>query len=312
MPGLALSAGYFGRRHAGNEEQVLYRDWLRSQLDAEEYWFQQIDLGDGLVTPGWSNPAVEKLPFFGLPDDMSGMRLVDIGCSEGFFSFEAERRGASEVVAIDAFPESIRRFNICRTALHSKANAHLASVYDLDPRNFGTFDLIMYFGVLYHLRHPLLSLQKVASVTAGTLLIQTRSFEAPGLGKVPAAQFNPFGIQSGPSDTPTADLSVVWVPNWRCVRDMLLHVGFVNVVHLNPDAPPARTKPRKPTTSRVLASRLKTSARVLTGSENLKKGGARASIAIFRAEAPIPSVGVVPPRPDVSGTDGTLSGAGRF
>lgn len=303
---------FSGEEMHGSSEQVLYRDWLRSQVDAEEYWFQRIDLGDGLVTPGWSNPAVEKLPYFGLPDDMSGMRVLDIGCSEGFFSFEAERRGASEVVAIDAFPESIRRFNICRSALSSKANAHLASVYDLDPRNFGTFDLIMYFGVLYHLRHPLLSLQKVASVTAGTLLMQTRSFEAPGLRNVPAARFHPFGIQSGPSDSPTVDLSVIWVPNWRCVRDMLLHAGFVNVVHLNPDAPPARTKPRKSTASRVLASRLKTSARVLTGSEKLKKGGARASIAIFRAEAPVRSVGAVPPSPDVSGTDGTFSGAGRF
>ena len=134
---------------------LTHRDWLKSQVEAEDYWFQEIDLGDGLVTPGWSKPKVEKLPYYGLPEDMSGMRVLDIGCAEGFFSFEAERRGAAEVVAIDAWPGSIRRFHICRIALGSKVTVHETSVYDLDPRSFGTFDLVMYFGVLYHLRHPL-------------------------------------------------------------------------------------------------------------------------------------------------------------
>ena len=92
---------------AGNEEVVNHHDWLRSQVEAEEYWFQKIDLGDGLTTPGWSDPMTEKLPFYGLPDDMTGMRVLDIGCCEGFFSFEAERRGAADVVAIDSFPESL-------------------------------------------------------------------------------------------------------------------------------------------------------------------------------------------------------------
>jgi len=295
-----------------NEGGLRYRDWLKAQVDAEEYWFQQIDLGDGLVTPGWSNPALEKLPFYGLPDDMSGMRVLDIGCSDGFFSFEAERRGASDVVAIDAFPESLRRFDLCRTALGSKATGYLASVYDLDPKTFGTFDLVMYFGVLYHLHHPLLSLQKVASVTAGTLLIQTRSFEAPGLGKIPAARFYPAGIESGLADDPTVDLSVVWVPNWRCVRDMLLHVGFVDVEQLHSHGAPIRSKPRKSTNPRVLASKLKTSARKLVPHSGSPENGARQSIAIFRAEAPNRSVGVVPSSPHTSGTDGTFSGAGRL
>ena len=52
----------------------------------------------GIVTPGWSDPKVDKLPHFGLPASMTGMRVLDIGNAEGFFSFEAERRGAAEVV----------------------------------------------------------------------------------------------------------------------------------------------------------------------------------------------------------------------
>ena len=304
----------------GKDEQITYHDWLKSQVEAEEYWFQKIDLGGGLATPGWSNPMTEKLPFYGLPDDMTGMRVLDIGCCEGFFSFEAERRGAADVVAIDSFPESIRRFNICRNALGSKANGYLASVYDLDPKNFGTFDLVMYFGVLYHLRHPLLSLQKIASVTVGTILLQTRSFEAPGLGDISAARFNPFGIQSGTADNPTQDLSVIWEPNGACVRDMLLHVGFVNVerVHSSaqpiPSPSPNPTKPkgpRKPSKLKVYARRV-LPQRGKPAPAPAPRARARASIAIFRGEAPVRSAGMTPPGPHISGTDGTFTGASRL
>jgi tRNA (mo5U34)-methyltransferase len=206
-----------------------YRDWLRTQIAKELYWFHRIELGPEIVTPGWSDPKSEKLPYFGLPDDMRGMRVLDIGCSEGFFSFEAERRGANEVIAIDSMPESVRRFNICRAALGSSAVAFLTSVYDLNPRAFGTFDLVMFFGVLYHLRHPLLALEKVCDVCSGTVLLQTNGFEDPALGDSSCARFYPRGIQSGPPDKPVFDVTVFWMPNSSCVRDMMNHVGFVDV-----------------------------------------------------------------------------------
>jgi tRNA (mo5U34)-methyltransferase len=292
-----------GRDQTEEESRpITYPDWLQSQVDEEAYWFQRVDLGDGVVTPGWSDPLTEKLPYFGLPDDMSGMRVLDIGCCEGFFSFEAERRGAAEVVAIDSFPESIRRFNICRSALGSKANGYLASVYDLNPANFGTFDLVMFFGVLYHLRHPLLSLQKIASVATGSLLVQTRSFEAPGLGAIPAAQFYPSGLQSGTPDNPIFDHSVIWVPNGACVRDMLLHVGFVNVETVS--SPPKSTKPR--------GGGLRASAKKRFAHAEEPVTGTTPTMAIFRAEAPIRAAGAVPLAPQVAGTDGTFTGASRL
>lgn len=212
------------------------RDWLEAEINKEPYWFQKIALQPGIVTPGWSDPAKEKLPFFGLPPDMTGMRVLDIGCSEGFFSFEAERRGAKEVIAIDAAAESIRRFNICRAALNSRTNAYLMPVYDLNARIFGTFDLVMFFGVLYHLRHPLLALEKVRAVSAGTLLVQSASFEDKLLGDASMARFYPTGIQSGTADKPLFDRTVFWIPNAACIRDMLLHVGFRDVELLSQEA----------------------------------------------------------------------------
>jgi tRNA (mo5U34)-methyltransferase len=212
---------------------LTHADWLRAQIEKEPYWFHRIELASDLVTPGWSDPKTDKLPYFGLPDDMSGMRVLDVGCAEGFFSFEAERRRAREVLAIDSFPDSVRRFNVCRNALDSKATAYLTNVYDLSARSFGTFDLVMFFGVIYHLRHPLLALEKIYNICTGTLLLQTADFEDPALGSIAASKFYPFGVRSGPTDKPSFDPTVFWIPNAACVRDMLRHVGFTDIEQLS-------------------------------------------------------------------------------
>jgi tRNA (mo5U34)-methyltransferase len=214
----------------GNATNEMSRSaWLREVVAAEPYWFHKMDLGNGIVTGGWSEPAVDKLPYFGLPDDMTGARVLDVGCAEGFFTFEAERRGASEVVAIDSFPDSVRRFNIAREALGMKSQAYLTNVYDLSVKTFGTFDVVMYFGVSYHLRHPLLALEKIFEVCSGTLHMQTNSFADEALGDRSASLFHPFGIESGPADARVLDPTVFWVPNSACVAAMLAHVGFVQV-----------------------------------------------------------------------------------
>ncbi|MGC2412255.1 MAG: methyltransferase domain-containing protein [Stellaceae bacterium] len=160
---------------------------------------------------------------------MSGMRVLDIGCAEGFFSFEAARRGAKEVIAIDSFPDSVRRFNICRAAFDSRAAAFRTNVYDLSLRGFGTFDLVMFFGVLCHLRNPILALEKIFSVCSQTLLLQRDGFEDPAIGDQSMERFYPFGIESGPPESRSWDPTVFWVPNGACVRAMLEHVGFEDI-----------------------------------------------------------------------------------
>ena len=213
-----------------------FQDWLRGQVEAEKYWFQRIELTPDLVTPGWSDPKTEKLPYFGLPEDMTGMRVLDIGCAEGFFSFEAERRGAKEVIGIDSFPDSVRRFNVCRAAYHSKATAFLCNVYDLNVRAFGTFDMVFFFGVLYHLRNPVLALEKIFSVCTGTLLMQTSGMaEIPNYENVALAQFHPRGIQIGTPENPMYDPTVFWLPNVACTRALVTHVGFQDVEVLSTD-----------------------------------------------------------------------------
>lgn len=216
-----------------SEAAATFRQWLKDQVEGEESWFHIQQLAPGLVTPGRSDPVVEKLPHAGLPEDLSGLRVLDIGCAEGFFSFEAERRGAAEVVAIDFLADVVRRFNICRAAFESKATAYLCDVYDLSARTFGTFDLVLSYGVLSHVRDPLLVLEKVRSVCTGTLLLETavaRESEATG----PWARFHPHGRKSrvsrdGRLEQPAGEAEIVWLPNRECVRAWLEYVCFEEV-----------------------------------------------------------------------------------
>jgi tRNA (mo5U34)-methyltransferase len=209
------------------ESSVTLEEWLGKRIKEERYWFHRMELPGGLITPGWSDPKIDKLPYFGLPEKMTGMRVLDIGHAEGFFSFEAERRGAAEVIGIENYPPMVRKFEICRAALDSHARSHLASVYDLKPKTFGTFDLVMFFGVFYHLRHPLLALENIHSVCTGNLLMQTATCGIEN--DRPLAEFHPFGIQSGPTEHPLHDPTCFWFPNTACCKAMLQHVGFKDV-----------------------------------------------------------------------------------
>ena len=219
----------------GDPRDRTFHDWIKAQVESVPFWFHRMELPNGLVTPGWSDPKVEKLPYFGLPDDMTGMRVLDIGHAEGFFSFEAERRGAVDVLAIDVDPKMIMNFNICRSALNSRVRSLGSSVYDLDPKVLGTFDMVFFFGVLYHLRHPLLALEKVFSICAGTLLMQSVLYQDES--ETPLAEFHPFGMESGPPGKPMWDPTCFWFPNAACCMAMLRHVGFEQVERLSPTAP---------------------------------------------------------------------------
>jgi tRNA (mo5U34)-methyltransferase len=204
------------------------RDWLRHQAEAEPYWFQRLELFPGYFSPGWDDPAKSKLPYYGLPEDLTGKRVLDIGCAEGFFSFEAERRGAREVIGIDSFPDSVRRFNIVKEARRSGTTAVLMNVYDLEPKRLGTFDLVLCYGVLYHLKHPQLALERILSVCTGTLLLQTHALDDPRFQDEPYARFYPYGMLSG-TQGEHYDPTVFWFLNELCCVGMLDLVGFTEI-----------------------------------------------------------------------------------
>lgn len=152
---------------------------LRKEI-AKVTWWHRIDLGHEVVTPG-ADDTPEKLKTLGFPEDLSGMTVLDIGAWDGFFSFEAERRGASRVLAIDSFYrdgqgwEGKTGFDLARRILNSKVEDMELDVLDMSPEKIGQFDLVLFLGVLYHMRHPLLALEKVFSVTGKQLILETHT-----------------------------------------------------------------------------------------------------------------------------------------
>ena len=147
---------------------------LQRAVDAIR-WVHRIDLGQGVITPGeWNTP--EMLPRLHLPENLSGQTVLDVGCWDGFYSFAAERLGAQRVLATDSFVWQCGHkegFLLARQALNSKVEDIDIDVLDLAPERIGTFDVVLFLGVLYHMKHPMLALEKVASVTKRLLVLET-------------------------------------------------------------------------------------------------------------------------------------------
>ena len=170
---------------------------LKDEVDRIR-WFHSIDLGNGIVTPGVDRSA-RRLKGIHMPESLAGMSVLDIGTFDGFYAFEAERRGG-KVVATDTAvwrnPDIGRHgFDLARRVLGSSVEDREVDVHDLSPETVGVFDLVLFLGVLYHLPNPLLALERVASVTRHHLIMET----AVDLlfARRPAAAFYPTDELSG-------------------------------------------------------------------------------------------------------------------
>ena len=142
------------------------------ELFSDVYWHQKWEIAPGVFTPG-NNPVAELCDYARLPDDLSGKRVLDIGAWNGCFSFECERRGAKEVVAYSLENPDVAGFNKLKAALNSQVKYVQGSVYALDPEVLGKFEIILFFGVLYHLRYPLLAIDRIRTVCNGTVYTET-------------------------------------------------------------------------------------------------------------------------------------------
>jgi tRNA (mo5U34)-methyltransferase len=204
-------------------------------------WFHNLHLPDGLQTapdhPLGDFPAYkwEQLAP-ALPDDLSGWSALDIGCNAGFYSFELARRGAS-VVAIDLDEHYLRqaRWAAGRLRLADAVEFRRMGVYDL-ARADDSYDLILFMGVLYHLRHPLLAIDLVSACARRLAVLQTLTTDwepveplgSEDLGYLqrdrlhepgwPRAAFIERKLFGDPTNW--------WVPNGPCVEAMLRSAGL--------------------------------------------------------------------------------------
>src|SRR5215813_202394 len=142
-------------------------------------WFHCINFGNGVVAPGTDNSS-EKLKQLRFPENLFGKSFLDIGAWDGFFSFEAEKRGATRVLATDRFVwdgnvpgHSKAGFTTARELLQSKIEDLRIDPFDISPENVGTYDVVLLSGVIYHVKNPWLLIERAAAVTRELLIIET-------------------------------------------------------------------------------------------------------------------------------------------
>jgi tRNA (mo5U34)-methyltransferase len=197
---------------------------LRAEV-ATRTWFHSIDLGGGVVTPGQKDTAAE-VGHMHLPD-LAGRSVLDIGTYDGFYAFEAERRGAARVLATDSWTwnwpgsDARRNFELAHEALGSEVASQVIAVEDLTPEALGgTFDVVLFLGVLYHAPDPLGYLRRLRGVTGGTAIVETvvdlLDIDVPAAAYYPGASLN-------------GDASNHFGPNPAAVEGLLTDAGFARV-----------------------------------------------------------------------------------
>lgn len=200
---------------------------IQRTVDAVGHWHHTIHFPHGIVSPGAYDPRqlFERLRL----SDLRGKRVLDVGTRDGYFAFECEKLGA-QVVAIDHIDPANTGFMAARKILGSSVEFVEANVYDITPEQLGSFDVILFLGVLYHLRHPLLALDRLRAVSRGLIFVESlvcdQSFFtglqqsrplaelAPGLTGVPVAQFLPHSRFH-------PDWTNKWSPNVACLRALI-------------------------------------------------------------------------------------------
>jgi tRNA (mo5U34)-methyltransferase len=176
-------------------------------------WHQRFELAPGVFSPG-ANDVGWLLHTAGVPADLTGASVLDIGTTNGGTAFTLERRGATRVLATDIVDPMHFGFEAIHSALGSNVEFRQLSVYELSHMLQETFDYVVFWGVLYHLRHPLLALDNVRGVTAHMAYIETAvcDAESPELMETAMAQFYRH-------DELGADGSNWFAPNVRALID---------------------------------------------------------------------------------------------
>jgi tRNA (mo5U34)-methyltransferase len=218
----------------GSQVGVSSQASLRERVAEAGPWYHTLDLGSGVVTEGMFDhrPFVDR---YGLPDDLSGQRVLEVGTFDGFWAFEMERRGA-QVTGLDVdriqeldWPPRLRpeedgprghTFAIAKEALGSSVERVGLSIYDATPERLdGTFDLVFCGSVLIHLRDPMLALERMAGLCHGRLV----------LAEEHSRRLAPFRFARGAEFRGETPWSTWWRPTIPTWLAMVRCAGFDDV-----------------------------------------------------------------------------------
>jgi tRNA (mo5U34)-methyltransferase len=224
--------------------ETLSRDQIRHRVAELGQWFHNIDLGGVKTAPQHflgDYPAVKWHRFADrIPTDLDGKSVLDIGCNAGFYSIEMKRRGARRVLGVDNDERYLAQGRLAADVCRVDVEFRNLSVYDVGALS-ERFDIVLFMGVLYHLRHPLLALDLIREHVADDLLVvqsmqrgsevvdqleedydfwQTEMFDSPGF---PRMHFIERKYAK--------DWTNWWIPNRACVEAMLRSAGFDILEH---------------------------------------------------------------------------------
>jgi len=217
-------------------------------------WYHSIDLGNGLVTPGRKSLELmkhEQGVFFD-PVRLDGATVLDIGAWAGAHSFEAKRRGARRVMATDQYvwihPEWRGReaFDLARNAIGSDVEAAEIDALDIKPDTIGRWDVVLFAGVLYHLRSPLDGLHAAASVANDCLIVESEAATKFLQSPEPLLAYHPSGSLR-------SDATNFFTPNVAFVVEALRECGFA-LFDTNVDGRRLTVHAWRNTTRRVLGN----------------------------------------------------------
>src|SRR5215212_2805047 len=222
---------------------MMKREEIQERIEKLGPWFHCIELGEGLVTKTASavgepvehpRPTWEKVRAC-LPEDVSGKSVLDVGCNAGFYAVELKRRGAGRVVGVDSQRSLVRQAAFVRDVLGLDIEYGRASVYDLDPRESGQFDVVLALGLIYHCKHLVLALERLYGVTRELLILETAVYPPK---KAPASfaydvgglrpTLHPLAYVENPPEAKEAVYN--WfLPGVESLRALLRNVGFDSV-----------------------------------------------------------------------------------
>jgi tRNA (mo5U34)-methyltransferase len=223
-------------------------DQIRERVRDLGEWFHNLDLGGVQTAPHHflgDYPSVKWKRFsHAVPPDLHGMSVLDIGCNAGFYTIEMKKRGADRVVGIDSDKDYLAQARFAAEVCGLDIELRQMSVYEVAQLG-ERFDLVLFMGVFYHLRHPLLALDLLYEHAVTDLFVfqsmlrgsarveplqedypfsEREVFDQPGFPRM-------YFVEKAYSGDPTN----WWIPNRACVEAMLRSTGFDIIGHPEPE-----------------------------------------------------------------------------
>jgi tRNA (mo5U34)-methyltransferase len=225
-------------------KEELTQEQIRRRVAELGQWFHNLDLGGVKTAPDHflgDYPETKWQRFAAaVPEDLTGKSVLDVGCNAGFYSIQMKRRGAARVVAIDTDEQYLAQARFAAEVSGAEIEFRNLSVYRVKELR-EQFDLVLFMGVLYHLRHPLLALELLHEHVVADLLVAQSMLRGSSEAVEVPPDF-PFWDEETFADENFPRMYFVekwfandptnwWIPNRACLEAMLRSAGFEILSH---------------------------------------------------------------------------------